>query len=689
VAGAGSGKTAVLTRRVALLLLAGCPADQIFVATFTVKAAGEMKERIGKQVQDLAGRVPPAIRARLDDLMRALPKAWIGTFHSLCLRMLREKDADGFSAVEELGYPPTFSILSDADSRKLLKESCADLAVPCDPRDLSAALDLAVNELLTPETLARHKTYEGVPGEAAAEAWKKYVETKRSRGLADFGDLLYLAATAIADRRMCAERWKTRFSHVLIDEYQDTNVAQYAIATELAAARRNLFVVGDDDQSIYGFRGADIRNIRAFTEDYPDARIVRLIRNYRSTPVILGAANAVLADRPAGATDKTLLAMAPAGARPPEKIVVYEASDEQDEMNFVAFQIQEFLQEGFRHEDMVIFYRVHELSGPVASALRARQVPYVEVGGPALLENDVVRTFRAVYQAVNVAALKREGRLDPIRDSLLLQEALREIWTLGILGPKNRVDHAMLLALPAPERILLDEQGYVEAVRACQSGEAQQHLERMWTGIHGAAFGMDIHTPQDILKFLVDTFGLKDAATGDATVRRGLVWLQRLLASRLPYAPPGRPGLDLVLAAFHASAEGEPITDLTQENAVRLLTIHASKGLEFPVVFVVGVEEDLLPFSHPGGSAEETESDRAEREEEEGRLFYVAITRARERLVLTSAAQRRLYGRVVSHRPSRFLARLPADVVTRGSALSALDRAAHRTRQFFKDLFRA
>lgn len=689
LAGAGSGKTAVLTRRVALLLLAGISIEQIFVSTFTVKAAGEMKERVGKLILELARIAPPALKPRLDDILRQFPRAWIGTFHSLCLRLLREKSDDGFLPIEELGFPPVFSILPDGDGKKLLKEISESLPQPPDLRELGAAIDLAANELLTPEAVAGKKSYGGIPGDCMAEAWSKYMDAKRSKGLVDFTDLLYLAATAFADRRMCAQRWKNRFTHILIDEYQDTNVAQYAIATELAAARKNLFVVGDDDQSIYRFRGADVRNIRTFTKDYPDARVVRLFRNYRSTPIILGAANAVLANRPEQPTDKTLLASAPPGAKMPEKIIQYEAADERDEMDFVVFQIRELLGEKFEPSDIVIFYRVHELSGTVSAALRSADIPYVEAGGRSLMNHDIVKSLVALFRSVNVLSLKREGQFDFIRDALVLQDALRDIWKLGALGPPNHADRNMLLSLPEPDRVLLDEQGYVETVQACQGGETQRHLEQLWRGLHGASQSLDSLTPQGLSSFLIDHFGLSAAASENAEIRKGLVVFKKFLSSRLPFAPPGRAGLDQMLAMFHAAEHGEPTADLLPESAVRLLTIHASKGLEFPIVIVIGVEEDILPFVRPGGDRDESAEDRLEQEEEELRLFYVAVTRAKQRLILTCAARRTWYGKETSHRPSRFLEKLPKELVTRGSALSPIDHAAHRTRQFFKDLFGA
>ena len=686
IAGAGSGKTSVLTRRVALLLLSGIPPDLIFVSTFTVKAAGEMKERIGHQLEKLAQESHGPLKANLDLLLASFTNAWIGTFHSLCLRMLREKGPEGVSPIEELGFPPAVQILSDAESRRMLAEITAGAAVKADVREIAAAMDLAANDLLTPETLAAKKTCGSLPADLVAETWRQYADKKRAAGMVDFTDLLYLAATAFADRRPSAQRWKTRFTHVLIDEYQDTNIAQYAIATELAAAHRNLFVVGDDDQSIYRFRGADVRNIRAFTADYSDARVVRLIRNYRSSPIILGAANALLASRPTSEIDKTLLASAPASDKLPDKITVYEAADDADEINFVIFQIRELLKEGFRLSDIVIFYRVHEFSETVTSHFRAQNVPFAEVGGKSLLDHPLVHSMRALILAVNAVAAKYAGRFDILRDGLVLREALRDVWSIGKLGPKNREDRAMFESLPAPERILLEEQGYVEAVHACRSGDSQQHLERLWSAIHGAAQGLASATPRQVTHFLVDTLDIRTLANEDAGVRKGLVVFEKFLSSRLPFAPAGREGFDLLLSAFESGQKGEPSADLVADDAVRLMTIHASKGLEFPVVFVIGVEETILPFVHMQASRE-SDAERRESEEEELRLFYVAITRAKHRLYLTSAARRAWYGRQVTHVPSRFLSKLPKELTTRGSALSTADRAAHRTKQFFKDMF--
>ncbi len=687
VAGAGSGKTSVLTRRVTLLLLAGITPQQLFVSTFTVKAAGEMKVRIGHLITSLAQTAQQPLRAALEHLVQTFPLAWIGTFHSLCLRLLRERDSDGFSPIEEMGYPPTFNIISEAESREILKSILADLPTPPDVREVSAVMDLAANELLTPESLAERKIYGGLDAAVVGEVWKRYQEGKRESGKVDFTDLLYLAATALADRRRCAQRWKGRFTHVLIDEYQDTNIAQYAIATELAAAKKNVFVVGDDDQSIYGFRGADVRNIRAFTQDYPESRVVRLIRNYRSTPVILGAANAILADRPDSAIDKTLLASAKSDGKIPEKIMVYEAQDDQDELQFVTFQIKELIGEGYAYRDIVIFYRVHELAAPVLAALRSERIPFVEVGGKSLMDLAAARSFRAVFQAVSVLRLKLQGSIDLIRHGDILRGALRELWKTGKFGPRNREDREMLMALPAPERVILDEAGYVEAVQRCKSGETQRHLEVLWSGLYGAAQSIDSLPPADLLNFLVDALGINGLAEEDPEVRKGLVLVRRFVSSRLPYAAAGSAGLDQLLSGFQAADEGEPVADLLQENVVRLLTIHASKGLEFPVVIVVGVEEDILPYVRPGSYQQESADERREREEEELRLFYVAITRAKQRLILTGAARRPWYGRDVTHRPSRYLARLPDDVVIRGSSLSTVDRAAHRTKQFFKDMF--
>ncbi|MBI4179318.1 ATP-dependent helicase [bacterium] len=689
LAGAGSGKTSVLTRRVALLLLAGVPAERIFVSTFTVKAAGEMKERVGKLLTDLAAEAPPqsTLAASLADMLRNLSVSWIGTFHSLCLRLLRERRPDGFAAIEEMGFPPGLQVLSDAESREIIQAAAESLPVKPPIRDLAGAIDLAANELLTPEALDEGRTYNGIPADVLSDAWTKYMETKKSKGVVDFTDLLYLTASALAERRSCAEGWKGRFSHILIDEYQDTNVAQYAIATELAAAKRNLFVVGDDDQSIYGFRGADVRNIRAFTDDYPDARVVRLIRNYRSTPIILAAANAVLLDKTDG-MDKTLLASAEF-ERPPEKIVVFEAQDETDELNFVVFQMRELIAAGFKWRDIVIFYRVHELAKRAAETLQRENIPFLDVVSLSLTDRDVIRILRSVLIAVHALYLRRRGQFDAIRHGFLLQDALRDIWRIGTIGPLNQEDRQALLALTAPERILLEDAGFVEAVQLCKDSGSQKHLEQLWTALRGGAENLDALTPFQLVEVLAESLGLAAAAREDKKLRHELTLLYRFLSARIPYPSTGGAGLEQLLSAFQSSDRGEPVADLVQENVVRLLTIHAAKGLEFPAVIVLGVEEDILPFVHPGDSDKETAAEKIAREDEELRLFYVAITRAKQQLVLTSAARREWYGKPVTHRPSRFLSRLPPDLVERGSALNTLDRAAHRTKQFFRDIFRS
>ncbi|MDO8518837.1 MAG: UvrD-helicase domain-containing protein [Deltaproteobacteria bacterium] len=600
LAGAGSGKTRVLTCRMAhLIATCGIAPRQIIAVTFTNKAAGEMKGRVEKLVGE------------------ASRDMWVSTFHSAGLRILRRH-------AEVLGYRSDFTIYDDSDQLKVITRCVEELNLnpqTFNPKSIAYAVNQAKNQGM------KGPTAQGLFDEQTARVAELYEKKLKTNQAMDFGDLLLNVVLLFKHHPDILEYYQKRFTHIHVDEYQDTNRCQYQLMTLLVASHRNLCVVGDDDQSIYKFRGAEIKNILDFQKDYPEAAVIRLEQNYRSTGRILTAASEVIANN-SERMGKTLWTENPEG----EPISLYEGLTEREEAVFVVSQILKYRGKG----EMAIFYRTHAQSRPLEDELRRNGVPYVIVGGMKFYERmeikDTLSYLKVLVNPDDSVALSRIinvpgrgiGKTTMEKLESLAAERGWSLWRL-LVGAIHE--------LPLPRGTLTKLQEFTKLILDLQ--EKKKSLPLV-----------------DFITHLFDATGywkmLKDEGTIESESR--MENLEEFSSVIAEYATATEnPTLEGFLD--HASLA----TDLDQfdEKAPRipLMTLHLAKGLEFKRVFLVGMEEGLFPHSRSMDS-------RAELEEER-RLMYVGMTRAMEKLTVSYANQRQIFGSVQYNLPSRFLGEIP------------------------------
>lgn len=610
-AGAGSGKTKVLTCRIAHLLELGVAPYRILAITFTNKAAKEMKER----VTNLVG-------AQADSI-------WLSTFHSFCAKLLRF-EVDGFH-----GYTRNFTIYDSSDQLVLVKDCLKKLNLDdkqFTPRSVLGTISSAKNVLMDAKAFAAKASdfYE----QKVADVYAMYQEKLRENNAVDFDDLLFLAVRLLQENEEVREKYQSRFQYILVDEYQDTNHAQYALTKILAARWRNICVVGDADQSIYAWRGADIRNIIDFTRDYPDAASIKLEQNYRSTKTILHAANAVI-DNNESRPKKTLWTENPTG----NKIIHYQAQTEHDEADYIAGVI--YNRHEISHEpygDMAILFRTNAQSRVLEEKLMRYAIPYTMVGGTKFYDRkeikDVLAYLRLLYNP---------------EDSLSL--------TRIINVPKRNIGATTMEHVAA----YAEAQG-ISLFEALSSTDEIPVTKRAKASLENfAAMIFDLLNDiegKDVLS-LIETV-IKQTGYGD------------MLDKEAEHDPQGESrkenvGEFLSVAKDYMDSNPEGnlqdflenvalVSDVddfeSSDSKVTLMTLHAAKGLEFPVVFLTGLDEGLFPHSR-------TLMDPAQVEEER-RLVYVGITRAERQLYVTNAVTRTMYGRISAYMPSRFLAEIPS-----------------------------
>ncbi len=614
LAGAGSGKTRVITRRIAHLIAGGVQPRQILAVTFTNKAADEMRSR----VEALLGA-------------RGL-NVWVGTFHSTCLRILRKW-------AHAIGLRHSFVVYDEEDSLSLIRDCLRELDFSersLNPRGAAARISRAKNDLLTPGD------YTGMAGdfieEKVARVYPLYQERLRASHALDFDDLLLETVNLFRSSPQTLAYYQDLWRSVLVDEYQDTNRAQYHLVNLLTARHSNLCVVGDDDQSIYKWRGADLNNILDFERDHPGCAVIRLEQNYRSTHRILDAASAVVA-RNVGRKGKRLWTE----NGPGEPLTFYQAADEGDEADFVARTIRELmLQEGRGLDDFAVFYRTNAQSRVLEDALRRDRTPYVIVGGVRFYERkeikDILAYLRLLANPDDSVALKRVINVPPrglgvttvqrlegfaMAEKISLLEACRRAAEKRLLPPKQvaaleglcdllgrlgaRVEGAAVADLAT---LVIGETGYADDLQAQHTLEADSRLENLRELVTAAKQFTERSDDRSLAAFL-DSVAL--------------------------------------IADIDQLAEGQ--------GAVTLMTLHSAKGLEFPVVFITGMEEGVFPHARAFTDAAELEEER--------RLCYVGMTRAKKRLFLSAAVRRQLYGNGNYNLPSRFLDEIPPELVQR------------------------
>ena len=609
VAGAGSGKTRVLTHRVAHLIRAhGVKPNEILAITFTNKAASEMRERLERTL----GRTARAI--------------WILTFHAACGRILRRE-------AERLGYRSTFTIYDQADQVRVVKACLEELGKDpkrFTPRGIHSQISNAKNQLISPEEYASRVA--SFWDQTVAEVYELYQRRLFSSNAVDFDDMLMLTVQVLERFPEALERWQTTFRHVLVDEYQDTNHAQYRLLQLLAAKHRNVFAVGDPDQSIYAFRGADIRNILDFERDFGGADVVALEQNYRSTNAILDAANSVI-DNNRDRKPKRLWSE----LGPGDPVEVVEVEDEHAEARFVAAEIARQVEAGNSAAEVAVFYRTNAQSRVLEDVLVRQGVPYQVIGGPRFYERAEIKDAVAYLAVLN----------NPTDAVSLMRIANRPRRGIGDTSIQRLVTHADALGIS-----LWDATADPEAAGvAAASARALRSFRSMMESLMASAQELEV---DELVRAVLDRSGTIEAYEAERTIEaRGRIEnLEELVGSAQEYrARVEEPLLAGFLEEVQLQSDQDTLGSDTAQ--VTLMTIHNAKGLEYRFVFLIGMEEGIFPHSR---SIEDNEV------EEERRLAYVGMTRAMERLTLTHATARSLYGRREYNLPSRFLDELPESV---------------------------
>jgi DNA helicase-2/ATP-dependent DNA helicase PcrA len=667
VAGAGSGKTRVLTHRLAYLIEQKLSSPfQILAITFTNKAASEMQERVARLVGPVARRM------------------WVSTFHAACARILRRE-------ASLLGLRSSFTIYDQADAQRLTDWVRRDLNL--DPkrypaRQLHAQISALKNELVSPAQVLDRAA--GPAEKRLADVYAEYQRRLLEASAVDFDDLLTLVVQLFREHPAALQRWRDRFKHVLVDEFQDTNLAQWEIVRMLTSEHRSLFVVGDADQSVYGFRGADYRNIMRFEEEFPESTIVVLDQNYRSTQKILDAANAVIANN-TGRKPKVLWSDKDGG----QPIVRYEADDEHDEAAFVVQQIVHLTDlESQRFGDVAVFYRTNVQSRVVEEALVRAGIPYRVFGGVkfydrrevkdalaylrALVNPDdevswkrIVNTPRRGVGDTSVAKVDTYAKAkgipfrDAVRDAVLAGVSGKALGGLrDVLELFAEFEETASEGVGATLEAILHRTGYVAELEAERSVEAQGRIENLQELV-GVGREFDEQVEAGNLHGLVAIGGVSVGEPGTESAPG---------AEPPVVVPEGLARLQAFLEAISL------VTDLDdadpEQSSVTLMTLHSAKGLEFPVVFLLGLEDGVFPHIRSIGEPEELEEER--------RLCYVGITRAEERLYLTHAWSRTLFGVTDYHPPSRFLDEIPGHLFDASGTERTRDRhrrgglSAHR-----------
>ena len=618
LAGAGSGKTRVLTCRIAHLIDSGVPAWKILAITFTNKAAREMVER----VDALSGE--------------SGKDAWVSTFHSCCARILRRD-------IEKLGYKREFAIYDEDDRMTVIKGVAKSLELndkEFPPKAIKAAISDAKNRMLTPREWLKDAG-DNFRNRKLCEAYEKYEIALRGNNALDFDDLLIKTLELLSEHPPVLQYYQDKFDYVLVDEYQDTNIAQYQFVRLMAGGKRNLCVVGDDDQSIYGWRGADIRNILEFEKDFPDCRVIKLEQNYRSTANILDAANQVIAHN-AGRKEKALWTQCDPG----DKVGLYHAMDERDEAAFAALMSKKLINQGMRPGEIAVLYRTNAQSRVLEEAFVRAGVPNRIYGGQRFYDRKEVKDLIAYMRAL----------VNP-DDDVSVRRIINE--------PKRGIGDSTVeaLALYAGENDLSLMAAVLDSEGAGLSSRAQRLVggfADLMVELTEAMYSMSI---TEFTSALIEKTGyvkaLEESKTEENQTRiENIRELEGAVSEFAKLNPEG------TLTDFLENVA--LITDVDNLNetsgAVTLMTLHSAKGLEFDAVFLVGMEEGVFPLSR--ALFDETAL------EEERRLAYVGITRAKKKLYLSHAHTRMLYNARSANQLSRFVSEIPQRLIQEGAVKS-------------------
>ncbi len=599
LAGPGSGKTAAITRRIAYLMARGVAPEHILAVTFTNKAADEMRSRISA----LACNLQPTTYNLL----------FIGTFHALCVRILR-------AHASKIGYLPTFTIFDEDDSLTLMKDVQKEMDI--NPKQFAPGMLLNVisglkNELTAPEKYEEDMGLSDLFPRTAYQAYVRYQERLREANAMDFDDLLMNTVRLFEKYAEIVALYQDRFRYIHVDEWQDTNHAQYVLISQLAKKYRNIAVVGDDSQSIYGFRGADYRNILNFEKDWPEAKVVVLDQNYRSTQNILDAARGVIS-RNRQQKEKHLWTERDGG----ERLRVIAVENERTEAGFVTDTIGDLLRDGFRRKDLVVLYRTNAQSRALEDALLERNIPYKIVGGVRFYQRkevkDVLGYVRYVLNSKDLVSLKR-----------IINVPTRGIGKQSLLAYLYSTKFSTKAANTALER-----------------------FDRLIASLKDTVYKKQATAfIREILRITRYREYLDDGSTNAEERWENVQELVSLAKRYDDLPPPG--GLEKMIEDVALMSDQDEIQ--SENDVVHLMTLHAAKGLEFPVVFMVGLEEGIFPHARSLFNPAELEEER--------RLCYVGLTRAKEKIFLSFALSRTHFGSTQINPPSRFLSEIPEQLI--------------------------
>ncbi len=598
VAGAGSGKTRVLTHRVAHLIASGVKPDEILAVTFTNKAAGEMKERIAKLIPTSGFRAPASV-------------PWIGTFHALGAWILRRE-------AKNIGFKKDFSILDEEDSLSLIKESIRDLEI--DPKQFQPS---KIKRIISAKKCDMVKSDDFVSeakdyfSKNLALIWNSYEQKLKSSNCLDFDDLLVRTADLFLTKPPVLEKYQTHWRYINIDEYQDTDNVQDTLANMLAAKHFNICVVGDLDQSIYGFRGADFRNILNFEKTYPKAKIITLEENYRSTRPILEAANAVILKN-LQRLPKNLFTKKEGG----EKLAIYGAENENSEAAFIASKAKTLIAGGVNPAEIAVLFRTNAQSRVLEEKFLAEGIPYYVVGIKFYSRKEVKDILAYIRAALNPSDLLSKKRI--------------------INQPARGIGKALMAKYLANEKFSQSEAVKISA------------FENLLEKIRSSADKLTASRSTALTIEESGYFSLFDSASEEGAARLANIKELVSLSKRFDDLKPPE---GLVKMLEEASLMSADDSAGSKENRLPLTTIHAAKGLEFDYVFISGLEDGLFPH------ATLASEDEKARLEEERRLFYVALTRARKKIFLTLAFFRTIFGEKTVNMPSRFLEDIPPELL--------------------------
>ena len=604
VAGAGSGKTMVLTHRISNLIDKGINPGSILAITFTNKAAEEMRTRVGQLLGSKSNR--------WDQDNSTYRGPWIGTFHSFCVYILRNSG-------KVIGIPRGFTIMDEEDALSMIKEALRDIGL--DPKKIEARkirnmISKKKNEMIGHEDMELEASG-GYFGKIMLEVWRKYEEKLGALKALDFDDLLLKTVFLFSRHPDVLAQWQERFKYIHVDEYQDTNLVQYHLTKLLALKYRNLCVVGDIDQAIYSWRGADFRNIMHFERDWPEAKIITLEENYRSTQLILDAANAVIVKNKAR-LPKNLYSKKKAGP----KIILFEAANEEEEALFVAGLAKSLVKEGMPPRDIAVLYRTNFQSRILEEKMLEGNISYQVIGVKFYERKEIKNALAYLKAAINPEDLLSLKRI--------------------INFPPRGIGKILLTKILASDSLNSKEEKKVGEFREILASTAREINEKK---------------ASDVIRFLIRNSGIEEYyndTTEEGEMRMANIQELVTLAKRYDSmtAPEG-----ILKLLEDAALMSDQDTMKKEENSIKLMTVHAAKGLEFKAIFIAGLEEGLFP--HASMSNEEEDG----REEEERRLFYVALTRSKEKIYLSYAIFRTIFGERRINLPSKFLFDIPEELL--------------------------